>query len=236
MKAVILAGGKGTRLVPYTSVFPKPLLPLGDMLILEIMIYQMRKAGITDIILTVGHLAHLISTYFNSGKRFGVEISYSHEEIPLGTSGPLSLIDGLDDTFLVTNGDILSDIPLKDLIKSHKQSDAVATIAMYNREVKIDMGVIELDRENEVVGYLEKPDFVYPVSMGIYVFEPKVLEYIPNNQYFDFPDLVLKLIENDEQVVGFPFSGYWRDLGRPGDYEDAALDFSTMRERFLPED
>lgn len=236
MKAVVLAGGKGTRLSPYTSVFPKPLLPLGDMLILEIMIYQMRKAGITDITLTVGHLAHLISTYFNSGERFGVKISYSHEEIPLGTSGPLSLIDDLNDTFLVANGDILSDISLQDLIHSHKQSGAVATIAMYKREVKIDMGVIKLNGNNEVIGYLEKPDFIYPVSMGIYVFEPKVIEYIPYNQYFDFPDLVLKLIENEELVVGYPFSGYWRDLGRPGDYEEAAVDFSTMRERFLPED
>jgi len=200
------------------------------------MIYQMRKAGITDIILTVGHLAHLISTYFNSGGRFGVEISYSHEEIPMGTSGPLSLIDGLEDTFLVANGDILSDISLQDLIQSHKQSGAVATIAMYNREVKIDMGVIKLNGNNEVIGYLEKPEFIYPVSMGIYVFEPKVLEYIPHNQYFDFPDLVLKLIDNNELVVGYPFSGYWRDLGRPGDYEEAAIDFSTMREKFLPED
>jgi NDP-sugar pyrophosphorylase family protein len=137
---------------------------------------------------------------------------------------------------LVANGDILSDISLRKLINSHKQSGAVATIAMYNREVKIDMGVIKLIGDNQVIGYLEKPDLVYPVSMGIYVFEPKVLEYIPHNQYFDFPDLVLKLIENDELVVGYPFSGYWRDLGRPGDYEDAAVDFSTMRERFLPED
>ena len=236
MKALVLAGGKGTRLAPYTSVFPKSLMPLGDMPILEIMLYQMKRAGITEIILTVGHLAHLISTYFNNGKRFGVNISYSHEEVPLGTAGPLSLVDGLDDTFLVSNGDILCDLELRELINGHKQSGAVATIAMYNREVNIDMGVIELDGRNAVVGYLEKPNFTYPVSMGIYVFEPKALEYIPNNQYFDFPDLVLKLIENGERVLGYPFSGYWRDLGRPGDFEDAARDFSTMRDKFLPED
>ncbi len=236
MKAVVLAGGKGTRLAPYTSVFPKSLMPLGDMPILEIMLYQMKRAGITEIILTVGHLAHLISTYFNNGKRFGVNISYSHEESPLGTAGPLSLIDGLNDTFLMSNGDILCDLELRELIDIHKQSGAVATIAMYNREVNIDMGVIELDGRNAVVGYLEKPNFTYPVSMGIYVFEPKVIEYIPNKQYFDFPDLVLKLIENGERVLGYPFSGYWRDLGRPGDYEDAARDFSSMRDKFLPED
>ena len=236
MKAVVLAGGRGTRLTPYTSVFPKPLLPLGDMPILEIMIYQMKRAGIKEIILTVGHLARLISTYFNDGKRFGVEISYSHEKVPLGTSGPLSLIDGLDDTFLVTNGDILCNLTLHDLIISHKQSDAVVTVAMYNREVNIDMGVMQLDGRNEVIGYLEKPNFTYPVSMGIYVFEPKVLDYIPKNQYLDFPDLVLKLIENGERVVGYPFDGYWRDLGRSGDYEEAVEDFQKMRHEFLPED
>ena len=236
MKAVVLAGGRGTRLTPYTSVFPKPLLPLGDMPILEIMIYQMKRAGIKEIILTVGHLARLISTYFDDGERFGVEISYSHEKVPLGTSGPLSLIDGLDDTFLVTNGDILCNLTLHDLIISHKQSGAVVTVAMYNREVNIDMGVMQLDGRNEVIGYLEKPNFTYPVSMGIYVFEPRVLDYIPKNQYLDFPDLVLKLIDNGERVIGYPFDGYWRDLGRSGDYEEAVEDFQKMRHEFLPED
>ena len=233
MKAVVLAGGKGTRLTPYTSVFPKPLLPLGDMPILEIMIYQMKRAGINEIILTVGHLAHLISTYFNNGKRFGIDISYSHEEIPLGTSGPLSVIEGLEDTFLVTNGDTLCDLALQDIIQEHKKSGATATIAMYKREVNIDLGVIELNGNNQVIDYSEKPDFFYPVSMGIYVFEPQVLQYIPYNQYLDFPELVLKLIGDGERVMSHRFDGYWQDLGRPDDYEQAVHDFDRLRPQIL---
>ena len=236
MKAVVLAGGHGTRLAPYTNILPKPLMPLGDLPILEIMLLQMKQAGIKDIVLTVGYLSKLISSYFGNGKQFGVEIVYSHEDIPLGTSGPLSLIDGLDETFLVTNGDVLCDMDLRELIEGHKQSGAIATIAMYQKAVKVDLGVIRLNGRNEVVGYLEKPTYTYPVSMGFYVFEPEVLDYISHNKYFDFPDLVLKLIKNEELVMAHPFDGYWRDLGNAGDYEEAMQDFQTMREQFLPED
>lgn len=234
MKAVVLAGGKGTRLAPYTRILPKPLIPLGDKPILEILLFQMRRAGITDVVLTVGYLSELLSAYFGNGERFGVNISYSYEKKPLGTSGPLSVIKGLDETFLVSNGDVLSDMEIAHLIKTHKASGASATIAMYQREVNIDLGVIELNGDHEVIGYLEKPSYVYPVSMGVYVFEPEVLEYIPVNEYLDFPDLVLKLIAAGKSVKGYPFTGYWRDLGRPDDYESAMHDFYEMRERFLP--
>lgn len=234
VKAVILAGGQGTRLAPYTKILPKPLMPLGDMPILEILLHQIKMAGIEDFVLTVGYLSKLISAYFGNGEQFGINIEYSQEEIRLGTSGPLSLIDGLDDTFLVTNGDVLCDMDISELIESHKQSGAVATIAMYQREVNIDLGVIELNGKNEVVGYLEKPSYTYPVSMGIYIFEPKVLDYIAYNEYYDFPDLVLKLIENEELVMAYPFKGYWRDLGNAGDYEEAMEDFQANREQFLP--
>ena len=213
MKAVILAGGQGARLSPHTKILPKPLLPLGEMPILEIILLQMKRAGIKDIVLTVGYLSKIISSYFGNGEQFGVEIVYSHEDIPLGTSGPLSLINGLDETFLVSNGDVLCDMDLRKLIEGHKQSGAIATIAMYNQEVNINLGVIKLNGRNQVVGYSEKPSYTYPVSMGIYIFEPKVLDYISHNKYFDFPDLVLKLIENDEVVMAYPFDGYWRDLG-----------------------
>ncbi len=182
MKAVVLAGGKGTRLAPYTNILPKPLLPLGDMPILEILLSQMKQAGVKDVILTVGHLSKLISTYFGDGERFGVNIGYSQEEIPLGTSGPLSLIEGLDETFLVTNGDVLCNLDLRKLVKNHKQSGAIATIAMYQREVNINLGVLELNNVNQVVGYIEKPRYIYPVSMGVYVFEHKALSYIPHHQ------------------------------------------------------
>ena len=234
IKAVILAGGQGTRLAPYTKILPKPLIPLGDKPILEILLYQIRQAGINEVVLTVGYLSELISTYFGDGQRFGVQISYSFEKKPLGTSGPLSLIEQLDDTFLVANGDVLCDLPLKTLIDDHKKSGAIATIAMYHRKVDIDLGVMELGKDHQILGYYEKPKYVYPVSMGVYVFEPAVLKYIPKNEYLDFPDLVMKLIQAGELVRAYPFDGYWRDLGRPDDYEVAMHDFYQMRERFLP--
>lgn len=233
MQAVVLAGGKGTRLSPYTKILPKPLLPLGDMPILEVMIHQMKQAGINEIILTVGYLSDLISSYFGTGERLGVTIRYSQEEGPLGTSGPLSLIQGLEDTFLVTNGDVLCDLDLEEMIKSHKDSGAIATIGMHSRKVHIDMGVMKLNKNNEVVGYLEKPSYTYPVSMGMYVFNERILNYIPHNQYLDFPDLVLQLIDKGERVIGFPHEGYWRDLGNPQDYEEARIDFEVKRELFL---
>ena len=234
MKAVVLAGGKGTRLVPYTQILPKPLMPIGDMPILEILIHQIKMAGIHEVVLTVGHLASLIQSYFEDGSKLGVKIRYSIEDQPLGTAGPLSLIDGLNKTFLVTNGDVLSDLDIAAFIESHQKSGAAATIAMFNKEVNIDLGVIKLNGATEVVGYLEKPSYVYPVSMGVYAFEPRVLRYIPTNQYLDFPDLVIKLIENNERVMGYPFNGYWRDLGRKEDYEQAMIDFDNMRHIFLP--
>lgn len=236
MKAIILAGGKGTRLAPYTQILPKPLMPVGDTPILEILIQQLRQAGIKEVILTVGHLSRLIETYFADGAHLGVQISYSHEDKPLGTAGPLSLIEGLDDTFIVANGDVLSDIPLEELIAYHKAKGGMTTIAMYQREVKIDLGVIEHDADQQVTGYIEKPSYVFPVSMGVYVFEPGVLQYIPKNEYLDFPNLVLKLIEAGEKVFGYPFSGYWRDLGRPGDYEEAVKYYLERKLDFIQDE
>jgi len=236
MKAVVLAGGKGTRLAPYTQILPKPLMPIGDMPILEVMLRQMKRSGINNVVLTVGHLSHLLEAYFQDGAQYNINIKYSHEDQPLGTAGPLSLIDGLDDTFLVTNGDVLTTLDIKDLMTYHKQSGAIATIAMHERKVKIDLGVIELDGGNRVRDYIEKPSMDYRVSMGMYVFEPSVLEYIPRGQYLDFPDLVLKLLEHNEHVEGYPFSGYWRDLGRHEDYTSAWEDFDRMRGQILGED
>jgi len=236
MKAVVLAGGKGTRLAPYTKILPKPLMPIGDMPILEIMLRQMKRAGVDDVILTVGHLAELLRAFFQDGERLGLKIRYSYEDTPLGTAGPLSLVGDLDDTFLVTNGDVLTNLDLSALVEDHRKSGSIATIAMHNRKVKIDLGVIECDGSNKIVGYIEKPTYDFNVSMGIYVFEPKVLAYIPQNEYLDFPDLVIKMMKNGEKVSGFNFSGYWQDLGRPDDYEQAIQEFENMKGQFLPED
>ena len=236
MKAVILAGGKGTRLKPYTTILPKPLMPLGNMPVVEILMRQMRRAGIHDVTLTVGYLADYLRLFFQDGRRLGLNIVYSVEDRPLGTAGPLTLIDGLRDTFVVTNGDVLTDLALADLIAYHREQGAIATIAMHRRQVKIDLGVIQLNGGCRIEGYLEKPQYDFLVSMGIYVFEPGVLDYIPHNEYYDFPNLVQQLIAAGENVVGYPFDGYWQDLGNPDDYAQAVQDFQTMRHQFLPED
>lgn len=236
MKAIVLAGGKGTRLAPYTRILPKPLMPIGDMPILEVLLRQMKQAGIGEVVLTVGHLSHLLQTFFQDGSEWGLHISYSHEAAPLGTAGPLSLIDGLDSTFLVTNGDVLTTLHLQDLLSFHKSQGGIATIAVHKRQVKIDLGVVQWNGSSTLSGYIEKPSYDYTVSMGIYVFEPDVMQYIPHNQYLDFPDLVLKMIAAGEKVSGYTFDGYWMDLGRPDDYAQAAEDFIRMRTEFLPED
>lgn len=235
MKAIVLAGGKGARLAPYTHILPKPLVPIGDMPILEVLIRQMKRFGIKEVVLTVGHLSHLLESYFEDGSNYGIDIQYSREDEPLGTAGPLSLIDGLDDTFLVTNGDVLTTLDLGELIDYHHKNEACATIAMHQREIQIDLGVIHLNGGFEVEGYDEKPTMNYKVSMGIYVFEPHVLNYIPHATYLDFPDLVQKLLDNDERVMGYPFEGYWQDLGRADDYQQARADFEELKPKLFGE-
>lgn len=234
MKAVILAGGKGTRLAPYTQVLPKPLTPIGDMPILEVILRQIKYAGINDVVLTVGHLSGLLNAFFGDGSKLDLNISYSYEDHPLGTVGPLSFVEGLDDTFLIMNGDVLTTLPIADLIGYHKKYGADITIATHRREVKIDLGIVQRNGNHEVTGYIEKPTYDYYVSMGVYVFEPNVLEYIPKGDYYDFPDLVKKMIKIGKKVVCYEFDGYWQDLGRPDDYAIATQDFDQMREKFLP--
>ncbi|MFH2040854.1 MAG: sugar phosphate nucleotidyltransferase [Chloroflexota bacterium] len=236
MKAVVLAGGKGTRLAPYTQILPKPLMPIGDKPILALLLRQMQRVGIEEVILTVGHMADLLESYFGNGSKFGIRLTYSREIVPLGTAGPLSLLSGLDETFMVTNGDVLTTLNFIDLIDWHKEHSAAATIAMHERKVHIDFGVIETNGDHTIKGYIEKPSIDYSVSMGVYIFEPRVLPFIAYNQYLDFPDLVLKLIAAGETVVGFPFSGYWQDLGRPDDYTQATQEFYRMHSQFYPEE
>jgi NDP-sugar pyrophosphorylase family protein len=236
MKAVILAGGRGTRLAPYTYILPKPLMPIGDMPILEVLLRQMKRAGIEDVVVTVGHLAHLLRTFFMDGQQWGLNISYSYEEEPLGTAGPLSLIKGLDSAFLVTNGDVLTTLDLQELLAFHRSQGGIATIAVHRRQVKIDLGVVQLNGDNSIRGYIEKPTYDYTVSMGIYIFEPIVMKYILFNEYLDFPDLVLKMLSAGEKINGYAFDGYWMDLGRPDDYVQAVEDFTRMRPQFLPDE
>ncbi len=234
MRAVILAGGKGTRLMPYTTVLPKPLMPIGDMPILEVVLRQLKAAGVTRVTMAVGHLAELLQAFFGNGKRFGIPIDYSIEEKALGTVGPLTLLDGLDATFIMMNGDILTTLDYRDLLRFHRESGAVCTIATYVRNVKIDFGVIEADDKNMLTGYVEKPNLDYRVSMGIYVFEPAALAYLEKGEYRDFPDLVKTLIADGKKVASYAFTGYWLDMGRADDYARAIEEFESRRKEFLP--
>jgi NDP-mannose synthase len=233
MKAIILAGGKGRRLAPYTAVFPKPLMPIGDMPILEVILHQLKSCGCDEVTLAVGHLAELLRAYFNNGSTLGIRINYSVESKPLGTAGPLAMVKGLDEPFLVMNGDILTDLRYADLHSFHLKQQAMATIATYQRTVNIDFGVIETNGSNLLADYIEKPSFKYRVSMGIYIFSPQVLQFIKPDTYLDFPDLVRLLIKSGEKVASYPFDGYWLDIGRNDDYERAINEFDQKRDLFL---
>jgi NDP-sugar pyrophosphorylase family protein len=229
MKAIILAGGKGTRLKPYTTVFPKPLMPIGDKPILEIVVRQLKSYGFDEIIMAVGHLAELIMTFFNDGSKYGIRIKYAREDQPLGTAGPLALMkDELNETFLMMNGDVLSTLNYFDLVNYHKMDGAIATIALKKRRVKIDFGVPEMDEDNNIIGYTEKPEIEYLVSMGVYVFEPLVLDYIKPNEYLDFPDLIKRLIYGKATVKGYIYDGHWLDIGRPEDYDRANIEIEEI--------
>jgi lipopolysaccharide/colanic/teichoic acid biosynthesis glycosyltransferase/dTDP-glucose pyrophosphorylase len=232
-RAIILAGGKGVRLAPLTKVIPKPLVPIGDMPILEVVIRQLKNQGFEQITLAVGYLSGLIKAYFQDGSRFGVRIDYSSESEPLGTAGPLALIDNLKDTFLVMNADVLTNIDYNELISYHLTHQAAATIGAYERQVKIDLGVIVKNGGPKVIDYVEKPTTTHLVSMGIYVFEPRVLPYLKDKGYLDFPDLVKLLISKELPVIFYPFSGYWLDIGRHDDYAQAVNEFENMRHKFL---
>lgn len=231
MRAIILAGGKGVRLAPLTEVIPKPLVPLGGKPILEIVIRQLKASGFHRLTLAVGYMADLIKAYFQDGSRWGVKIDYSFEAQPLGTAGPLALIDGLNETFLVMNADILTDVDYNYLIRYHRECGGIATIGAFERQVRIDLGVIVADGHHRIKDYIEKPTQSYLVSMGVYIFEPKVLEFLAGEGYMDFPDLVKRLIEAGEPVCFYPFSGYWLDIGRHEDYSKAAEEFDQLREK-----
>jgi NDP-sugar pyrophosphorylase family protein len=234
MQAIILAGGKGRRLMPYTTVLPKPLMPIGDYSILEVILRQLKHAGFSKITICTGYLHELIHAYLNSNKTLGLKVSYTHEDTPLGTIGPLRLIEDLDDTFLVMNGDILTDINYTALIDAHRSKNAVATVATYQRDVHIDFGVLEKNTANRIIAFREKPTYHFDVSMGIYVFSKRILDLVPENTSFGFDQLMYALTEAKAPVFSYPHSGYWLDIGRPDDYARSIEEFERYKDRFLP--
>ncbi len=218
MQAVILAGGKGKRLRPYTTILPKPMMPVGDKPILGIIIETLARSGITDIVLTVGYLAGIIRAYFGDGKEFGVNIRYFVETEPLGTAGCLSMIDGLDEEFIVMNGDILTSLDFDALIAFHRRLGNPVTICSYKKDVQLTLGVLQLS-EDTVTDYIEKPRYSFDVSTGIYMMNRTVVSHIPRNRYFDFPTLIKALIAAREPISVFKFEGDWYDIGREEDYK-----------------
>ena len=231
MRAIILAGGKGTRLAPLTDIIPKPLVPLGGMPIMEVVIRQLSTHGFQRITLAVGYLSELIKAYFQEGSKWGVEIDYSYEPQPLGTAGPLALIKNLNETFLVMNADVLTNLDYQELLAYHRRQGGIATIAAFERQVKIDLGVIVPDGDCRIKDYIEKPTSTYLVSMGIYIFEPQVMDFIQPGEYLDFPDLVKLLLQAGHAVHYQRFSGYWLDIGRHEDYAQAAAEFEQINNR-----
>jgi NDP-sugar pyrophosphorylase family protein len=233
MKAVILAGGRGARLAPYSTVLPKPLVPIGNIPILEVIIRQLIDAGFTEVTLTLGHLGELIRAYFAAHKTLSsqIELKFVDEEEPTGTAGSIKLVEGLPETFLVMNGDVLTTIDYRQLVDFHRANGACLTIASHQKPVNIDLGVLRV-RDGEVVDYIEKPKYVYPVSMGVYVYDRAVLEHIPAGQHFDFPDLVLKLIAAKKKVACFESAAIWLDIGRREDYAEAQEVFEKNRHLF----
>lgn len=233
MVGVILAGGKGARLKPFTMTIPKPLLPLGEMPVIEVLIRQLAATGIDRIVLTVGHLAHLFMGTIGDGSRWGVEIEYSIEEEPLGTAGPLRFLKDPGDTFLVVNGDILTTLDFRELFLSHREHGAIATIAVNRREVPVDFGVVEITPDGGLANYKEKPRLTYDVSMGINVFSARARDVLPGAGKFDMPDLMLALRRKGEKVICYRTNCYWQDIGHFDDYQRASEDFSRDPSRFL---
>jgi NDP-sugar pyrophosphorylase family protein len=233
-RAVVLAGGKGSRLAPYTTVLPKPLMPVGDRPILDVVVRQLRAAGVERVTIAVGHLAPLIRAVFGDGSRHGVAIDYHEEEAPRGTAGPLATIDDLAETFLLLNGDVLTTLDLRALVRAHRDAGNVLTIATHERSVDIDYGVLHVDATQRLTSYDEKPSLGYTVSMGIYVVEAEACRHVPPDRPFDFPDLVQALLQAGEPVGAYPYDGYWLDIGRRDDYEQAVADYERLGTDVFP--
>jgi NDP-sugar pyrophosphorylase family protein len=231
--AIILAGGKGTRLRPYTVVLPKPLMPIGEYPILEVIVRQLASHGFTQITMAVNHQADLIKAFFGNGEKWNISIKYSLEDRPLGTMGPLKLIDDLPENFLVMNGDILTDLSFSFFFTEHVESKKLFTISSHRRLQLIDYGVLEINEEKELIGFIEKPRTNYDVSMGIYMVNKAVLKFIPDGEPYGFDSLMLDLLKKKIKVVVKSYEGQWLDIGRPDDYMEAIEQFDLMKEKFL---
>lgn len=233
MQAIILAGGKGRRLLPYTTVLPKPLMPIGDYPILEIILRQLYRYGFDDIIISTGYLSELICAYITSRNDLNAYIRFSHEKTPLGTIGPIKQIKNLDDNFLVMNGDVLTDLNYADIFAYHTSKEAIATVATHRRDVHIDFGVIQYDKGNRLQQFIEKPTYSYDVSMGVNILSREVLNQVPDGVPFGIDDLMHILTNKQLPAYCYSHQGFWLDIGCPEDYSISVEEFEKNRSRFL---
>ena len=236
MQALILAGGKGSRLLPYTKIIPKPLMPIGEMPILEIILRQLKNSGFDNVILAVNYLSQMFELFFQNGEKIGMTIDYSYESKPLGTAGPIAIaFNLLEDDFLVMNGDILTSLDFKVFFEEHLQSKATASIATSKRNVEVDFGVIHSNKDKSLIKYEEKPNLEYMVSMGINVLKKdKISKYLNKDVYLDIPDL-MKMILQDEpsSIKCLPQDCEWLDMGRIDDYSSAIEKFEENKSLYL---
>jgi NDP-sugar pyrophosphorylase family protein len=237
MRALVLAGGRGTRLAPYTISFPKPLVPIGEIPIIEIVLRQLRWHGVDEAVLSVGYLAHLIEAYFATrGGIDGLRISYLRESQPLGTAGPIGLLPADDKDLLVVNGDIMTTLDITSMVEFHRLHRPALTIAVHPRSVTIDLGVLDVDATSNVTAYREKPVLQYQCSMGVYLYSPIAARSVQAGDRLDFPDLVLRLLNARERVLAYKSDCYWLDIGRREDYERATAEFPNLRSLLLPDE
>jgi NDP-mannose synthase len=235
VQVVLMAGGKGTRLRPFTSILPKPLVPIGDLSIVELILKQLKYYGFKEVIMSVGYKAEIIMAVLGNGSKYGLKIRYHIEEKPLGTVGVLPQIRGLDDNFIVMNGDICTNLNFMRIYINHLKCGYKATIGSYVREEKLELGVLEVDNSNKkIVGFSEKPINKFIISMGINVFNKSIIDLIPNGKFFGFDDLMYKMIKENVDIKHFLFDGLWYDIGRPDDYERMLKSFKNNLEAYLP--
>ena len=235
MRAIIMAGGRGTRLYPYSATLPKPLMPIGDRPIMEILLTRLSLAGIDHAVLAVSHMRHLIEAFFGKGERIGMEISYSFEDRPLGTAGPIGqAIERLGDTFVVTNGDLLTTLDVGKMLEEHRAKGADVTIGSYERDLKSDFGILDVDDGMRLIEYREKPTYSHLVSMGIYVVEAAAVRpFVSPDTPLDMPDLLRAMAAEGKRIQCFQDDCFWLDIGRPDDFAKAQQLFEENPDFFL---
>jgi NDP-sugar pyrophosphorylase family protein len=235
VRAIIMVGGRGVRLQPYTTAIPKSLLPLGETPIIEIVITQLARAGFDRITLMLGHMGYLFQAAVGDGSRWGIKVDYCLEHEPLGTAAPLRLVEDLDEHFLVMNGDVLTTLDFLQAIETHLAAKAAATIISKTREVRIEFGVTKTDDEGFLVDYIEKPTYTYNVSTGINILSRQCLDVIPAEGAFDMPNLMLAVKNSGRKVLCHLTQSYWQDIGNFDDYQRASRDFVDDSSKFIPE-